>query len=497
MPDFAGRSVWTAGIWTGAAAAACGAALGFLAAAILWLPVSGSNGSIGSAFRAGAITYLTSLHGGVVIDSAAAQFVPLGMTLIAAAIVYRFGLGLTDVAAELDEHEPGRLLGAGLVQAGSFAAASGLVALYASLGTSRTPVLTAMLGGFAIAALAGSIGLLRESELGQQIVERVDVNLRLCLRGAGVVALTYLGSAAVLVAGSLLVHHAKAEEISREVGGGLSGVPVLLLGVLAAPNVVIGAIGYLAGPGVAIGTGTHVGLAGGAHGLLPAFPPLAVAPSGAGAPAAGWLFAVLTPFVAAALLRRMPGVRGRVLLGTLVVTAGCFGLLAWLGGGGVGSGRLRAVGVSPWQLAIAVPLAVGLAAAVIAVGGWARSALAGRDDDLPVVPVRRTPTTASSAKGVAVRSTTAKSAAAKSTAAKPPAKVSLAKEPAKGSAKVSAKVDLAKSADRIAAGARAAKAGEKAASTSATSKDSKPAGARAKESKQSGTDPKGRAERAS
>ena len=92
---------------------------------------------------------------------------------------------------------------------------------------------------------------------------------------------------ALLVAGSLVMHHGEVETISRQVGGGWGGVPILVLGVLAAPNAIIYSIAYLAGPGFALGTGTSVSLTSTAHGTLPAFPLLGAVPSGHGANPAG------------------------------------------------------------------------------------------------------------------------------------------------------------------------------------------------------------------
>ena len=86
----------------------------------------------------------------------------------------------------------------------------------------------------------------------------------------------------------LVLHAGRVEEISRQLGGGWSGIPVLLLGVLAAPNAVIAALAYLLGPGFAIGAGATVSVGSGAHGVVPAFPLLGALPHGRPTPSSGW-----------------------------------------------------------------------------------------------------------------------------------------------------------------------------------------------------------------
>ena len=48
-----------------------------------------------------------------------------------------------------------------------------------------------------------------------------------------------VGLGALLVAGSLVVRHTRVTELSSQVGGGWAGVPILALGVMAAPNAVV------------------------------------------------------------------------------------------------------------------------------------------------------------------------------------------------------------------------------------------------------------------
>src|SRR5262249_57550448 len=117
-----------------------------------------------------------------------------------------------------------------------------------------------------------------------------------------------------------------------------------------------GGRGYLAGPGFAVGTGTAVTAFSSSHGVLPAFPMLAALPSGDGANAVvlTWMVVSLVAagLVAARVAGHAEGVRG---VAVAVAVAGCgMALLASLGGGAIGTGRLATIGPSPWQAGTAV-----------------------------------------------------------------------------------------------------------------------------------------------
>jgi hypothetical protein len=132
--------------------------------------------------------------------------------------------------------------------------------------------------------------------------------------------------------------------------------------VLSAPNAALAATSYLAGPGFAVGSETSVNAFSTSHGLLPAFPILGAVPSGHGANAATLALMVLTPvlagFVGALLIRKAGStqpVSACLAVASAAIMAGlAMGLLEWLGGGAVGTARLRVVGASPWRLGLAV-----------------------------------------------------------------------------------------------------------------------------------------------
>ena len=60
-------------------------------------------------------------------------------------------------------------------------------------------------------------------------------------------AALYLAGGALLVAGSLVLHFHRVTEISRQVGGGLTGLPVLVIGLLCAPNAAVAGAAYADG----------------------------------------------------------------------------------------------------------------------------------------------------------------------------------------------------------------------------------------------------------
>ena len=396
MPEAAGRSLWLSALWTGVGTALVCAIIAIVAVAVFWLPASGgSTGRTTSALHAGLLTFLASVHGGITVGGVSAHWLPLGMLLAVAATAWRAGSGLADAAADLDETDPVRLGVAGLVQAVSFMIATVLVVPFAGLGSSDAPILGVGAGAFLTFVLAGGTSFVRSSPLGSLVVDALPAEVVLAVR-AGSAALTcYLGFGAILVAGSLIVHHAAAEQLSRQVGGGWGGVPILALGVLAAPNAAIYGASYLAGPGFALGTGTGVSMTSTAHGTLPAFPLLAAVPGAHGANPAVWALAaaaiIAAGLSAARLARRTGSVAGSLRVSGYAAGAAAVVMmvLGWQAGGSIGSARLRAVGPSPWQFGLSVGvevavvsmISIGAVALIRVFGGGHRELVAMPDED--------------------------------------------------------------------------------------------------------------------
>lgn len=390
IQDAAGRGLWPSAIWTGLGAAVVCATLAIVAVAACWLPVSGTTGRTNSAIRAGLLTFLAALHGGITVDGVSASWLPLGMTVVVGIAAWRAGSGLADVADAAREADPLRLALTGATQVLSFTTGCLVAVPFARLGTSSAPFLGVALGAAGVFTVTGGVAFVRSTALRRWCADRLSPGVGLALRAAAAAVVVYLAGGALLAAGSLVLHHTAAQRLSAAVGGGIGGIPVLLLGVLSAPNVAIAAASYLAGPGFALGAGTHVTLFGATHGVLPAFPVLAAVPGSPANPAA-WVLAVLVPLVAGSLVARLALRADRWRPRLLVAVAAAFGAglgmlaLGWQGGGAVADGRLRTVGASPWQLGAAVAAAVSVVA-LAAVGlSAAAQAIARRradeDDD--------------------------------------------------------------------------------------------------------------------
>jgi hypothetical protein len=364
VPTAAGRSLWRAAVWTGAGAAVVCATLAIIAVAICWLPVSGSSGRSHSAIHAGLLTFLAALHGGITVDALSGTFLPLGLLVAVALAAWRAGVGLADAADDIDERDPLRLALAAGAQAVSFTVVCLVMVPFASLGTSNAPFLGVGIAALLLFALVGGTALALYSPLSDRLAEPIPAIVGRAARAAAAVVAIYLGAGALLVVGSLVVHHDRVQTLSTQVGGGWQGVPILLLGLLAAPNAAIAGASYLAGPGFAVGTGTASAFTT-AHGTLPAFPILGAMPDGHGATTAVWVLMALTLLAAATALGRLAGrevswsgrfqligVCALVLVPTLLV-------LGWQAGGGIGDAGLGTIGPSPWKFALALTAAVG------------------------------------------------------------------------------------------------------------------------------------------
>lgn len=381
-------------VGSGAVAAAACAVVAIVAVSICWLPAAGTAGNAASAIRAGLLTFLAALHAGITVDGVATSFVPLGMTALVGVIAWRSGAVLAFRVRDLGADDAGVLVRLAMAQAASFAGVCAATAAFATLGTSHVSVAPVAVAGFMLFAIIGGTSFVRASGLAEDLAEVAPDWLAPGARIAAAVTAVYALAGAAVTAGALVVHREQVEVLSREIGGGWSGVPVLLLGILAAPNAVIAGASYLAGPGFAVGSGSDFALDSAAHGTVPAFPMLGGLPHGGATPAV-WLLAMLTPVVAgcvvAALARRAGSgvVVWTAALAGVVAAAATSSAFAWLGGGGIGPGRLGVLGASAWQFGLAVGIAVGgVAAVVLGVVEGASALRAHEDANAPTMGLR-------------------------------------------------------------------------------------------------------------
>src|SRR5262249_3843134 len=205
---------------------------------------------------------------------------------------------LADVAARLGEQRRRALLRAGVVQAASYAGVCLALVQLSRLGTTAARAAPTALAAFLLFGCVAATALVGPA---------LPPHVRAGVRGAGAGLAVYIGAGALLAAGSLVMHARGVRGLSRQVGGGLSGLPGLVLGILCAPNAGVAGAASLAGPGFAVGSGTAVTAFSSSHGVLPAFPILAALPTGDGANAVvlGWM--VISLLAAGLVTARVAG----------------------------------------------------------------------------------------------------------------------------------------------------------------------------------------------
>ncbi len=366
------RSLWSIAVRSAVVAAVAGVASAVVVAVLCWLPDAGVSGRAGSALRAGLLSFLAAQHGGITVDGISAQFLPLGMLLIVATFIWRAGRTIADA---IDESTSPPQLGAALgLGALTYAAACAVVVEVSRLGTSHASLLAVPTAAFVLFAVVAGVAIASTLSL------TLPSWLVGAARGAVAAAALYLASGALLVAGSLIVHAHRVTDLSGQVGGGLSSLPILVISLLCAPNAAVAGAAYLAGPGFAVGSDTTVNAFSTSHGVLPALPVLGAIPDGHGADVLVLALMGVVPLLAAAVVARAirragPSGFWRQLRSAMVsaaLTGSALAVAAWLGGGSAGTGRLRVVGASVWQVGFAVTAVVGVLAvlAISVLSAW-------------------------------------------------------------------------------------------------------------------------------
>jgi hypothetical protein len=359
--------------------AAAGAALSGLvvvAAVVLvaWATDSRTGASARDALRTAADAWLLAHRGTLRLPSGTVAAVPLGLTVLPAALLDRAGVSVArNLGIGDDLGRAGRALAA---LTGGYAALAAVVARLAGTPAASIGPVSAGIGAAVLAAVAGGVGMVRAGRLGPAVTRLLPPAAPAVARATGAAVATLLAAGAALVVLGLAAHAGRAVALTRALDPGLVGAVVLLLvGVVLAPNAVVWGAAYAAGPGFAVGAGTGVSPFGSALGAVPALPLLAALPQGAAPPAAARTVLVV-PVAAGALAgvlvsRRLPpGTPARWAAvagaGTGVATGAALAALAALSGGAVGGGYLTAVGPSPWQVGLAVMVEVGAPAALTA-----------------------------------------------------------------------------------------------------------------------------------
>jgi len=355
-------------------AGAAGAAAPLVVMLLLWVvglaawysTDGGSHGTPRDVLRVGADAWLLAHGADLVLRGRTVTAVPLGLTVVAALVTYRAGRWAGTAPAEGGRIDglrcTVRSLGA---LAGAYAAVALVVALLARLPGARPDPPGALLGGAALAALAGGAGLVSGAGLWPRVRPWVPVPALAAGYGAVTAGLLVLGAGAVLAGVSLAVQGGAATAVLTALDAGATGgLLLVLLVALAAPNTALLGAAYLLGPGFSVGTGTVVSVTQVHLGEVPAVPLLAaLPPEGAAPPWVAGLLAV--PVLAGAaggfLAGRAVPTRsyrtgaGRG-VGTGLAAAVLLALAVAAAGGAIGPGRMSDLGSPPVPvLAAAVP----------------------------------------------------------------------------------------------------------------------------------------------
>jgi len=332
-----------------------------------FLTDAGAHGAPRDGLRVGALGWLMAHGSGVNVSGAQVTAVPLGLSLLAAVVVWRLGLRLGDSVSghgpDADAIADGERDWTVPVATALFAAGYAAVALVThhlasspatapSLSRSLfwTVLMCGLVGGAAIAVGSGRAAIWTSF---------LPISLRASAAAAWRTLLWYVVVSAVVLGGALVVDWDGAVNVMSQLHTS-PGAATLLVGlcVLVTPNATLFTGSYLLGPGFAVGSHTLVTPTAVVLGPLPMFPLLAALPDDGATP--GWAVALLAlpPLVAAVAvfrtLRRYPTSRwDEAALRGVGAGLGCavaFTLLAALAGGAVGPGRMADVGPLVFQV---------------------------------------------------------------------------------------------------------------------------------------------------
>jgi len=356
-------------------AAGVGLALCVGVAVAGWL--AGSAGTPADGVRVGVQAWLLAQGSGVEVGSVAVTALPLGLTLLSVALLWRGGRWAAATTGVTDLRAVGS--GAAMMSAVYATGATAAALLTATDASAVSPV-RAFLVSLPLAAVFSLLGMLHGAGLLPQVWGLLPAYARDALRGAAAAVLAVLAAGTLTVTAALVFGFGDAANLARATGAGVVGGGILtVVGVLLLPNATLLAVSYLLGPGFAFGSGTMVAPSGVALGRLPAFPLLAALPDPGAAPV--WTTGTLAVPVLAGLLGAVVALRGAqvtaldqaALRGVLAgLAAGLVtGALTALGGGAVGPGRMGDVGADVLAClataTVAMTLAGGLGGLVL---GW-------------------------------------------------------------------------------------------------------------------------------
>jgi hypothetical protein len=344
-------------------AAACSTLVVCLAGGVVgwFLTDAGAHGAPRDGLRVGALGWLMAHGSGIHVEGTAVTAAPLGLTLLAAVVVWRLGLRLGD---SVSGHGPDADAIADGMRDWTVASATGVftagyaVVVAAAHHVAATPATSpslfrALAWTFLLCGVVGGCAVAVGSGRAAIWTSFLPISLRASAAGAWRVLVWYAAVSAVVLGVALVVDWDAAVNVMSQLHTS-PGAAALLIGlcVLVTPNATLFSGSYLLGPGFAVGAHTVVAPTTVVLGPLPMFPLLAALPDAG--PPPGWTPALLAlpPLVAAVgvyrTLRRYPtsrwdeaALRGA---GAGLLCAVGYAVLAALSGGAVGPGRMADVG---------------------------------------------------------------------------------------------------------------------------------------------------------
>jgi hypothetical protein len=337
-------------------------------------------------FRTAVNFWLVSHHAGFSVPHGRVGLLPLGLTVLPGALLFRGGGWITRTGRVRGRYRIG-VVHAALALAVPYAVLAGLLALLARSAVVTPSAWQALLACFLLALVAGGLGAARALVASTTKRSPWMAMLMLLPHRARSLAAGVTGATGVLLASGLLIflvsllfHLSDMANIYGVLGPGIVGGILLSIVALAyLPNAAIWAVSYAVGPGFAVGAGTSVAPSGVFVGMIPAFPPFAALPSPGPAPLVS-LLALVVPFAAGVVggvltIRALPSAvtEAAPLWGFVcgVLTGGVVAFLAALSGGPVGGQRMAVMGPSAWQTGLMAALEVGVSAAIAAwVANW-------------------------------------------------------------------------------------------------------------------------------
>lgn len=351
-------------------------------AVIGWfLADAGAHGQTTDALRVGADAWLIGHGSSIVLSGVPLAMVPMGLTWLFLLVAYRAGRWAGRSSQELDGDRTLAL--AATIFTGIYVIIGVLTAVLASQDAATPSLGRTLLGTLLVSGLGGGLGLAAGTGRLTLWWDLVPGWVRSVVLGAGQAALLLVAVAALLVAGSLLLHLNEAATVVSELHLGVGDALMYAVVTAAvAPNAVLFGVAYLVGPGFAIGTGTVVSPTAVTLGPVPAFPLLAALPSDGPTPV--WLLSALAvPVVVAGLAAWRAQRRYGVLaydsaalrgFGVGFAAALLVSLLVGLAGGPMGTGRLADVGAPFAEVLVMSVMAMslgGLAGGLLA-AWWTR-----------------------------------------------------------------------------------------------------------------------------